>query len=187
MVYDFAMREALFLAPFALVAMAYIAGPSDEELSQLAHTEPPTGYSTTGPRTAPAARDEAYAAWVAGETRLPRAGDGHFYADVSVNNGPVHMLVDTGASAIALTGDDARRLGINWSPSDVAPIARGASGPVYGVAVTLDHVKLGGHEARNVQAMIVPEGLGISLLGQSFLSTVQPVRIDGEAMVLGGS
>ncbi|HCJ82273.1 MAG TPA: TIGR02281 family clan AA aspartic protease, partial [Erythrobacter sp.] len=52
-------------------------------------------------------------------------------------------------------------------------------------AITLDRVTLGGHEARNVRAIIVPEGLGVSLLGQSFLASVQPVRIEQDRMVLG--
>ena len=64
-------------------------------------------------------------------------------------------------------------------------VARGASGPVYGVSVTLDRGTLGGHEARDVAALIVPEGLGVSLLGQSFLSTIHPVRIEHDRMVLG--
>ena len=44
---------------------------------------------------------------------------------------------------------------------------------------------LGGHEARNVRAVIVPDGLAVSLLGQSFLTTIQPVRIEDDRMVLG--
>ncbi|QKG70554.1 retropepsin-like aspartic protease family protein [Erythrobacter mangrovi] len=131
-------------------------------------------------------RDRAFAAWSAGETVLPRASNGHFYAEASVNGSSVNFLVDTGASMIALTGEDATAAGLSWSESDVRIVAQGASGPVYGVPVRLDHVVLGGHEADNVDAAIIPRGLDISLLGQSFLSTIEPVRIEGDRLVLGG-
>ena len=127
----------------------------------------------------------AFAAWSAGETVLERNGDGHFYADVAINGTSVEFMVDTGASMIALTGADAQAAGLYWNDADVRPVARGASGPVYGVPIRIDRAVLGGHEATNVDAVIVPEGLGISLLGQSFLQTIEPVRIEGERMILG--
>ena len=124
--------------------------------------------------------------WLAGETVLPRAEDGHFYADVTVDGTSAQMLVDTGASTIALTGEDAEAMGISWNDDEVRPVAEGASGPVYGVRVTLGHVQLGEFEARGVEATVIPEGLGISLLGQSFLSTIPKVEMEGDRMVLGG-
>ena len=45
------------------------------------------------------------------------------------------MLVDTGASVVALTGADARAAGLMWSAADIRPIAQGASGPVAGMAI----------------------------------------------------
>lgn len=118
------------------------------------------------------------------EIALDREPDGHFYADVSVDGTSSRMLVDTGASVIALTGDDAAAIGLTWDTSQIAPVAQGASGAVHGVRTRLDRVTLGEFEARDVEAIIVPEGLGISLLGQSFLSTVNSVAIAGDRMVL---
>lgn len=118
------------------------------------------------------------------EVTLDRQSDGHFYADVSVDGVASRMLVDTGASTIALTGDDARAMGLHWDPAAVQPVAQGASGAVYGVHTTLNRVQLGNFEATNVPAMIIPEGLSISLLGQSFLSTIRTARIEGDQMVL---
>ena len=124
--------------------------------------------------------------WLAGETVLPRAEDGHVYADVTVDGASALMLVDTGATTIALTGEDAEAMGIAWSDSDIEPVARGANGLVYGVRVTLGHVQLGDLEARDVEATVVPNGLGISLLGQSFLSKIEKVEMQQDRMVLGG-
>jgi len=118
------------------------------------------------------------------EITLQREFDGHFYADVMVDGVPSRMLVDTGASVVALTGEDAQAMGLYWDESDIAPVAQGASGPVYGVHTKLARMRLGDFEATDVRAMIIPEGLGISLLGQSFLETIDNVRIADDRMVL---
>jgi aspartyl protease family protein len=124
-------------------------------------------------------------AWNAGELVLSRAEDGHFYAEVTVDGGSANMLVDTGASIVALTAEDADAAGVRWSEDQVQPVGRGASGTVYGVPVTLGRVQVGELEAHQVEAIVVPEGLDISLLGQSFLSKIQRVEIEQGRMVLG--
>jgi aspartyl protease family protein len=122
--------------------------------------------------------------WQPGEVVLERARDGHFYAEVAVGSGSVMMLVDTGASIVALTGNDASMMGVDYDRSDVRPIARGASGDVYGAPVLLDRVQVGELEAQGVQAIVVPEGLDVSLLGQSFLSKMNGVEIRQDGMVI---
>ena len=119
-----------------------------------------------------------------GEIALKREPDGHFYANVHVDGVPSRMLVDTGASVVALTGEDAQAMGLYWDESEIEPVAQGASGTVYGVNTSVARMRLGDFEARDVRAVIVPEGLGISLLGQSFLQTIDSVRIADDSMVL---
>jgi aspartyl protease family protein len=114
---------------------------------------------------------------------LDRQSDGHFYADVDVNFGSVRFLVDTGATTVALTGDDARELGLNWSADELLPIARGASGDVMGKEVTIDRMQIGNVQATNVRAAIIPEGLDVSLLGQTFLARIGSVNIRKDKMV----
>jgi len=116
---------------------------------------------------------------------LPRAPDGHFYAEVEIDGQRVTMLVDTGASVVALTGADAEQLGLTWDPATLAPVAQGAGGPVEGVNVTIPEMALGDHVARQVPALIIPDGLSISLLGQSFLATLGQVQMREGEMVLG--
>ncbi len=123
-------------------------------------------------------------AWYGGAMVLDRAGDGHFYATARIDTGDYHMLVDTGASVVALTGDDAENMGLSWDPSALAPVARGASGPVMGVPVTIPDIAVGDFEAHNVQAVIVPDGLPVSLLGQSFLQHVPNVQIADDKLTL---
>lgn len=121
--------------------------------------------------------------WDEGLT-LERARDGHFYADVSVDGQTARMLIDTGASVIALTGEDAAAMGLSWDESEVAVVAQGANGPVYGVAAVLPQVELGDFSAQDVPALIIPEGLHVSLLGQSFLSKIGVVEIAGDTMMM---
>lgn len=152
------------------------------QLSGVSQPEEPRLLDATQATTASA--DQAANQW-AEDVVLSRQPDGHFYADVSVDGQMVHMLVDTGASVVALTGADAEALGLTWDPADVTPVAQGASGPVEGVNVTIPELMLGDHMAHDVQAVIIPEGLVISLLGQSFLSTLGQVRMDGDRMIVG--
>ena len=118
------------------------------------------------------------------EVDLNRSGDGHFYANVFTESVRTRYMVDTGATMVALTGRDAEAIGLFWNDSDLQHIADGASGPVLGVPVRIERMELGGFEARNVAAAIVPEGLSISLLGQSFLQTIPNVQIESDRMIL---
>lgn len=124
--------------------------------------------------------------WLAGETVLQRQPDGHFYADLTAGVTPLHMMVDTGASVVALTAEDARALGLRWDEEDVVPIGHGASGEVSGINTTIKRLQLGEIEAYDVRAVVIPEGLMTSLLGQSFLSQIRRVEIVDDKMVLGG-
>jgi aspartyl protease family protein len=122
--------------------------------------------------------------WHGGQVVLDRERDGHFYAPVRVDTRDYRMLVDTGASMVALTGEDARNIGLDWDPNRLAPVARTANGVVMGVRVELPEVAVGDFVARGVDAVIIPEGLPISLLGQSFLANVQHVAISGDTLTL---
>lgn len=112
---------------------------------------------------------------------IMRAPDGHFYIDAQVNGAQVHFLVDTGASMVALTAADAQRAGIAL-PSERAT-AQGAGGNVEIIPVKIDRIAAGPLEARNVDGAVARD-LPVSLLGQSFLSRVGNVQINGDRMIL---
>jgi aspartyl protease family protein len=117
-----------------------------------------------------------------GAVTLDRASDGHFYADVRVNGTPVKFMIDTGASGIALTREDARRAGVALSSMDQV-VGSGASGEVTGQFVTLSRVNLGTKEVRGVEAAVLNGGTQ-SLLGQSFLSQFGSISIERNKMML---
>ena len=148
-----------------------------------AAAEPPQVAATVATREAPARPAAQSAPAWAGETRLRRGDSGHFFATVLVNGQPVEFVVDTGATTVALTEEDARRIGIQFSPSDYEVIGTGASGPVRGQVVPIESVSLDGKEVRTLRGAVL-EGLDVSLLGQAYLSRIGSVTMSGEEMVL---
>jgi aspartyl protease family protein len=115
---------------------------------------------------------------------LDRQSDGHFYAEADVDGGTIRFLVDTGATMVALSATDAESIGLQWNDEELQHVGRGVSGDVMGKPVMLKNVALGDLQAQNVQAVIIPHGLDRSLLGQSFLSRVDSVNIEGDRMTL---
>jgi aspartyl protease family protein len=122
-------------------------------------------------------------ATVDGAVQLRRNENGHFYADVEVNGTPIHMLVDTGATGIALSREDARRAGMATSIGMNDVVGQGADGSVHGEFVTVDRIALGPATAEQMPAMVLNSG-GQSLLGQAFLAKFASVEIHGDTMTL---
>lgn len=110
--------------------------------------------------------------------------DGQFWTEARVNNGHVRFLVDTGASSVALTPEDARKAGIRLDrlKYDV-PIAT-AGGQNVAAYVNLKSISIGPVTIRNVKALVVPEGLSTSLLGMSYLGELQKVEATPHALIL---
>jgi len=117
------------------------------------------------------------------EVTLDRSSDHHFYATASVNGHEVRFLVDTGASEIALTEEDARKVGIKFDPGKYELIGEGASGFVRGQYVDLDNIQLDGIHQNGAKAVVV-EGAAVSLLGQPFLENIDEIVIRKSEMVL---
>lgn len=107
---------------------------------------------------------------------------GHFVAAGKINDLSLSMLVDTGASMITLSSQDARRLGIDYK-SGQQGFSSTANGRVAVYQVRLNSVKVGDIELSQVDAVVQEQGLPFALLGMSFLNRTQMQR-DGDRMVL---
>lgn len=178
-----------------MIAVATLFPSGDDDVGSQATNGEPRGVDTsewakTDNKVSKQSRvplagrtDRKGSGWDNGQFSLLRQADGHFYADGAIQNAPTRFLVDTGASIIALTGADAQAAGLSWSDADISPIGTGASGVVYGVPTILAEVEIGGLTQRNVRAVIIPEGLEVSLLGQSFLSQISSVEIAQDRMI----
>lgn len=107
---------------------------------------------------------------------------GHFSVRGQINGGGVQMLVDTGATLIALPASEALRLGIDYKKGSRLTLST-ANGVVPAYLVRLDTVRVGDIELNQVDAVIQESGLPIILLGNSFLNRTD-MRRDGTQMVL---
>ncbi len=119
-----------------------------------------------------------------GEALLRRSGDSHFYADADIDGTNIRVLVDSGASVVALTRADAEAIGIDVDRLPIGGTARTAGGDVPMRVVTLESIDVDGVEVRNVQAAVIDANVGVSLLGQSYLSRLATVNVEGDTMTL---
>ena len=92
------------------------------------------------------------------------------------------MLLDTGATMIALPASEATRLGINYRSGQPAYVST-ANGTAPAYRVTLNTVKIGDIEIKQVEALVQEQGLPFILLGMSFLNRTE-MRREGTQMVL---
>jgi aspartyl protease family protein len=124
-----------------------------------------------------------------GAGAVSKAADGHFWADAEVSGpaggaGKVHFLVDTGATAVALTPADAAKLGFKASDLKYGHDVTTASGSSRAAAITLQSVSINGAKLENVQALVVADGLDVSLLGMSYLGRLTRFEATRETLSL---
>ena len=144
-------------------------------------------FGGTAPRVPMAAAPVAAppAALGFGRIELPPDRGGQYHADVEIEGRSVPMLVDTGATLISLTYADAQRLGLSPAPSDYTALVQTANGQAKAARVTLREVRVRNLLVRDVEALILPQGInGTSLLGMSFLKRLGGFEIASGNLVL---
>jgi aspartyl protease family protein len=110
---------------------------------------------------------------------------GHFVTTARINGQKVVVLVDTGATSVAISAETAQRLGIYLTKSDFTGRVRTANGVVAVAPVKLREVSLGNVTVRNVEAAVSPgDTLGVNLLGMSFLGRLSKFEVNGGELVL---
>lgn len=119
-----------------------------------------------------------------GQIEIPLARDGHFHATLSINGVAVSFVIDTGASMIVLSAQDAQRIGLD--PDALAYIgeARTANGVVRTAPVRLDKVALGPFELHDVRAVVNQGQMDGSLLGMSWITQFARVEITRDRLTL---
>jgi aspartyl protease family protein len=115
---------------------------------------------------------------------LTKARNGHFEVEARVDGRRIEFLVDTGASHIALRESAAARLGIYPRPSDYTVRVSTANGVTKAALVQLRTVEVGNIVVRDVPAIVhSDQGLGVNLLGMSFLSRVRWTHERGKLVI----
>ncbi|MGF1462656.1 MAG: TIGR02281 family clan AA aspartic protease [Maricaulaceae bacterium] len=175
------------IAPIVILAAALLGaylhqtGRLDEVIAHFVRSEAPP-LVTAEPSPAPIAAPSD------GQTRaavIPRRDNGQFRTQVRVNGRWVDMLVDTGASVVVLTAQDADKVGFDRGSLLFTARANTANGVAKAAPVRLDRVQIGSITLRDVPAAVMePEALNQSLLGMSFLGELSEVNANPRQMVL---
>ena len=164
------------------VFFASLAGFS---LLSLSHNPAAMGEDTS---PAPSQNDDATAALATTSadhtTAIPKAGDGHFWANATVNQKAVHFLVDTGATVVVLTPADAQRLGFDQNSLVYSHKVITANGPTQAAPVILSTVGVGQSTVHNVDALVLKDGLSTSLLGMSYLGRLSRFEATPSSLIL---
>lgn len=171
------MRSVLTFAAFALVAGVIVPRYAAQyESSHPAPTNLMVARQTANPAAQSPASDSVI---------VPRDAFGHFRTEGRIDGRRVAFLIDTGATLIALTADDAAMLGIHPGNSEYRVLLKTANGLVRAAPTTLDMVEIGDIMVRDVTAVVMPDGaLSEDLLGMSFLSRLRHIEYSEGKMVL---
>jgi aspartyl protease family protein len=120
-----------------------------------------------------------------GGVTLRAGANGHYLAEARINGIGVDMMVDTGATVVALSEDAARKLSIFPSPEDYTVPINTANGMVYAAPVMLTNIRIGTISVPRVEAVVIRgKVLGANLLGMSFLNRLSRFTVGNNEMVL---
>ena len=161
------------LAVLAAVTAAH-AVVAYGDRSTAAHTPVVVASATAPAPAAPVSRDAS----------IPKGPDGHYWAHARVNDRDVHFLVDTGATAVALSPADASNLG--FSPGGLVYNYKvdTAAGPARAAKIYLASISVDGARVDNVEAYVIESGLDASLLGMSYLGRLSGFTATPTQLVL---
>ncbi len=116
--------------------------------------------------------------------RLRMGSDGHFWANVMINNVPVHMLVDSGATETSLSMDTAKaaKLDLNQNPFPVQVMT--ANGQVLAHTSSVDRLTVGPIVATDLRVYVAEEFGATDVLGMNFLSRLKSWRVENGWLIL---
>jgi aspartyl protease family protein len=119
-----------------------------------------------------------------GRIQITADDSGQFFIDAKVDGVGIHFLVDTGASGIAISQEDAKHLG--FDPKDLRFTAQFSTpnGATRGAPVILNSVEIGSLAETRIRAWINEGNLEVSLLGMSYLNTLGRIEIKGDRMTI---
>jgi aspartyl protease family protein len=115
---------------------------------------------------------------------VPRAFDGHYYLTLRLDGTPVDFVVDTGASDIVLSREDAARIGLDPQALAYTGVAMTANGQVRTARARLGEILLGGIADQDVMVSVTDGEMPGSLLGMAYLQRFSRIEIADGTLVL---
>lgn len=168
------MNQLLLFAVAVVGIGAYLGTQMANETAMGVESTPGAAVAA-----APAAAQAGRVVALRGDSR------GHFVTDVQANGRFLKVLVDTGASLVALPAAEARKAGLEPAPSAYTLRMQTANGIVRGAPVRIHELRIGPILVRDVEAVVLPDGaLGTPLLGMSFLKRLASFEMRGGSLVL---
>ncbi|HXL64052.1 MAG TPA: TIGR02281 family clan AA aspartic protease [Xanthobacteraceae bacterium] len=165
-----ALTAALFWVVLALVlVVGYSYRFELHDVADRVMAELAPGHATTAGRT----------------VQVARAASGDFAVTAQINGARVAMVLDTGASSVVLTREDAKAAGLPLEVLAYSVSIDTANGRTQAAPVTLDRVGIGGLVEHSIAALVAQPGqLKTSLLGMSFLNRLQSWEVRGDRLLL---
>ncbi len=172
---------------WALLALAAVWAISNfEEIRSTARSiglELENGQETEARRRA--AKEEERGHKPVGYVELDPNPHGHYETSLEVNGRRIDGMVDTGATLVALSHDDARRAGLIITNRDYTHRVRTANGIAKVAPVNLSRVRVGDIVVRNVRGVVSePGAMKGTLIGMSFLSRLSRFEIRSGRLIL---
>ena len=109
---------------------------------------------------------------------------GHFKIRGNISGQSINFLLDTGATKVALTAADAKRIGFNLDALDYGIRVSTANGIALFAPVIIPEIKIGDISVRNVSAYVSKSKLDTSLLGMSFLTRLREYEVSQNTLTL---
>lgn len=166
---------------FRLAVLALVGAVSAVGAAQAVAAFDPARLANVNTEVAPAPFE---AAATGDPAQISKAADGHYWAEANVNGSRVRFLVDTGASAVALTAADAKRLGYDLSKLNFAYKVVTANGEARAAAVKLASINVAGAKVADVDALVLDKGLDASLLGMTYLGRLSRFEATRTSLIL---
>jgi aspartyl protease family protein len=122
-----------------------------------------------------------------GEVVIRRRNGGEFIVPAKVNERQVNFILDTGASSVVLSAEDASAAGLPVAELDFTARVVTANGAATAAPVKIEKIAVGPIVVRGVQALVArPGSLNQSLLGMSFLDRLKSFSVEGANLVFKG-
>jgi clan AA aspartic protease (TIGR02281 family) len=118
------------------------------------------------------------------ELVIPVGRNGHFTVTAEVDGVEILFLVDTGASQVILTAEDAERLGYGVDDLEYSARFQTANGTIRGAPLLLPNLRIEDLEIEDVHASVIQAPMPASLLGMSFLSRLDSFEVGDEGLIL---
>ncbi len=119
-----------------------------------------------------------------GDITLTASENGHFYIDTKINDNNIRFMIDTGASSVSLSLQDAKTIGIDTNKLNFDIVYQTANGKSMGAAITIPEIEIGGIKFYDIKASVNSGNMGNSLLGMSFLKRLKRYEFYEDKLVL---